>query len=137
MTETLKSTPVVEQIDLGPLDEFPVGSFKVIDVDSRAIGVLRSEVDELFAVLNHCPHRAAPVCRGRVSGTMLPSKPGCLDYAPDQLVLSCPWHGWEFDLRSGRALGGVSPSRLATFPVEVVAGRVLVSVRRRTPKNTR
>ena len=63
MTETLKSTPVVEQIDLGPLEEFPVGRFKVVDVDGRAIGVLRGEADVLFAILDHCPHRAAPVCR--------------------------------------------------------------------------
>jgi nitrite reductase (NADH) small subunit len=72
-----------------------------------------------FAVRNRCPHQAAPICSGLVSGTMEPSAPGELSYSEETLVVTCPWHRWEFELDSGESYGRVSGKRLVTYPVEV------------------
>jgi nitrite reductase (NADH) small subunit len=40
-------------------------------------------------------------------------------------VLHCPWHGWEFDLDSGRCPEDVR-MRVAVYPVKIESGRVLI-----------
>jgi nitrite reductase/ring-hydroxylating ferredoxin subunit len=78
---------------------------------------------------NHCPHMAAPVCRGAVTGTLLPS--AVYEYTPgrDGEILQCPWHGWEFDLQDGHHLAPGSPVRLRGYPTEVVDGVVSIQLR--------
>jgi nitrite reductase (NADH) small subunit len=103
---------------VGQLADFPEGRIRIVDVAGRSIGFYRRGRD-VYGVLNVCPHRAAPICRGEVGGTMLPSAPGELEYGLEGWVLRCPWHGWEYDIRSGRAVADVDPRRLRTFPVSV------------------
>lgn len=89
------------------LDEVPDGGKKIVAVPYRnkqiEIGVFRLGT-EYFAYRNVCPHAGAPVCQGRVGGTTLPSKVYEYQYSEGKKVLRCPWHGWEFDLRTGRHL---------------------------------
>jgi nitrite reductase (NADH) small subunit len=119
-----------ELVEVGALEDLTVGRFSLVNVDGKEVGLVRTADDRVFAVLNHCPHRGAPVCLGRVSGTMLPAPPGVLEYGLESSVLTCPWHGWEFELETGRALWGISRSRLRTYAVEIRDGRVLISVKR-------
>src|SRR5687767_9001963 len=58
----------------------------------------------LFAVANACPHHGGPLCHGRVSGTRLPGAPYEHRFGREGRILTCPWHGWEFDLETGAAL---------------------------------
>jgi nitrite reductase (NADH) small subunit len=58
----------------------------------------------LFAVANACPHHGGPLCHGRVSGTRLPGAPYEHRFGREDRILTCPWHGWEFDLGTGAAL---------------------------------
>jgi nitrite reductase/ring-hydroxylating ferredoxin subunit len=77
------------------------------------------------AYRNVCPHEGAPVCRGTISGTVLPSGVYEYRYDEDRKVLRCPWHGWEFDLSTGRHL--VDPGvRLRSYQVEAADGMVYV-----------
>ena len=73
---------------------------------------------EFFAIKNICPHQGAPLCQGSVHGTHRPSP--VFTYRPDLQgrVLRCPWHGWEFDIVTGKALYDAS-SRVATYACEV------------------
>lgn len=64
---------------------------------------------------------------------MLPSDPGELVYGLDGRVLRCPWHGWEFDVRTGESIGPVDQRDLAMFFVEVESGEVYADVRERLP----
>ncbi|WP_127587392.1 Rieske (2Fe-2S) protein [Paenibacillus koleovorans] len=66
---------------------------------------------------NVCPHAAAPVCVGMVTGTRLLSNVYEYEYGLDRQVLRCPWHGWEFDLATGRHLAG-GAAKLRGFEVE-------------------
>jgi 3-phenylpropionate/trans-cinnamate dioxygenase ferredoxin subunit len=89
----------------------------------REIGVLRRPDGGLTAVRNRCPHHGAPLCLGTVYERLV-GEPG--RYATSgRPVLRCPWHGWEFELDTGRCAD--EPSlRAAVYAVQVVDGRVLV-----------
>jgi nitrite reductase (NADH) small subunit len=102
-------------------------SCRVVMVRGRAIGVLRVG-DEFFALRNKCPHRGAPLCEGTVSGTFLPAQPHDYDYGLENQVLRCPWHGWEFDLRTGRSLFQPDEVWVKTYRVTVEDGEVFLHV---------
>lgn len=102
-------------------------SCRVVTVQGHRIGVLRVE-DEFFAVRNKCPHRGAPLCEGTVSGTFLPSRPNDYVYGMENKVLRCPWHGWEFDLETGKSLFQPEEVRVKTYRVTVEDGEIFLHV---------
>lgn len=118
--------------DVGACDDLKPGSRMIVEVDGKSIGVFNIG-GTYHAVLNHCPHHDAPVCRGRLSGTMVPSNPGEYVGGLRDMVLRCPWHGWEFNIETGKCIFGVDRSSIRIYPVSVESGRILVelsSVRR-------
>jgi nitrite reductase/ring-hydroxylating ferredoxin subunit len=113
------------------IEEIPPGGRKIVDVAGRSIGVFNVH-GTFIAVLNVCPHALAPVCLGRLGGTTLPSPPGEFCWGREGEILACPWHGWEFDLLTGRALAGLRGrwrgARLRRYPVTVEGDTVLVTL---------
>ena len=81
----------------------------------------------LYAVRNVCPHQGAPLCRGTVSGTMLPSAPQEYVYGMEDRILRCPWHGWEFHLDTGESLTNAK-RRVRTYPVTIDGDSVFIDV---------
>src|SRR6516164_10111325 len=118
---------------IGPVAEFPLNEFRVLDVGGRSIGVVRTP-HGIYAVRNICPHQGAPVCRGMFGGTLMPSEPGEKEYGLDDCVVRCPWHAWEFDVRTGQALFGTSDKRLVTYLVEIRGDEVIVFLRGRSAR---
>lgn len=97
--------------EIGPGDRL------LVEVKRHSIGLFN--VNGTFvAALNVCPHELAPVCRGRLGGTTLPSDPGIYRWGRDGEILTCPWHGWEFGLLDGRMLADPR-IRLRLYPVEI------------------
>lgn len=92
-----------QQITVACVGEIAPGQRKIVSVDGRSIGVFNIG-GAYRAYLNLCPHALAPVCRGRVGGTTLPSAPGTFEWGRVGEILACPWHGWEFDLLDGNCL---------------------------------
>jgi nitrite reductase/ring-hydroxylating ferredoxin subunit len=113
---------------LARADQFRCGVMRLFVVEGRDIGVVKLSSGEFRAVLNRCPHKGAPVCRGTVGGTWPPSAPGELAYDGERDVLTCPWHGREFDLATGQELYQPRPGRLRLYPIDVVDGIVAVAV---------
>lgn len=74
---------------------------------------------EFFAVRNVCPHQGASLCRGELYGTLDSSAPGEYRHGTSQLMLRCPWHGWEFDVRTGRSWFDPGRTRVRSYPVTV------------------
>lgn len=105
------------------LDDIPARGPLMVRVGALEIGLYRVQ-GEVVAWRNRCPHMAAPVCRGVVTGTRLPSAVYRYQLGRDGEILQCPWHGWEFDLLSGEHLASGSAARLRGYPVEVVDGVV-------------
>jgi 3-phenylpropionate/trans-cinnamate dioxygenase ferredoxin subunit len=127
MTMTLSRQTRTRHV-VAAIEEFPVGARKIMRLGGREIGVFRTSAG-LFALRNSCPHQAAPLCLGTVTGTTLPSAPGEYIWGKEGEVLRCPWHGWEFDLTTG--LGLYDPykhERVATYEVREEDGNVVVFV---------
>ena len=117
------------EVGVGPEERFVTGRFVMADIPGQNIGVVRLRDGQLRAVRNVCPHKGAPICRGIVGGTWMPSEPGSLLYDREGEVLACPWHGWEYDLDTGMEMFRDVPTRLRFYPVTVRDGQVYVTVR--------
>lgn len=131
MADTARVTSVV----VGRVEAMPPGSCTiVVPFRGRAgIGVFNVG-GEFFALRNLCPHKQGPLCTGFVSGRMVADAPpttgadeGGLAWADEGEIIRCPWHLWEFEIRTGRCL--VDPTvRAKTYPVIVRDGEVIVQV---------
>lgn len=106
------------------VEELPVGSSKIIEVGRVTVGVFNVD-GTFYAVRNVCPHHGAPLCLGDIVGTMLPSEVGTYEYGLDKLLIQCPRHNWEFDLRTGEQFPS-QDKRARVYPVKVEDGHVLV-----------
>lgn len=88
----------------------------IVEVQGMELGIFLVD-GQYYVWRNVCPHAAAPVCAGRISGTRMPSMVYEYEFGRDQEILRCPWHGWEFDLKTGRHLVDASV-KLRGFHVE-------------------
>jgi nitrite reductase/ring-hydroxylating ferredoxin subunit len=83
---------------------------KVVRRDGKQI-LLVARAEGVFAIANRCPHEGYPLSDGTPG-------PGC--------VLTCNWHNWKFDLRTGEALVGRDPVR--TYPVAIREGEIFLDL---------
>lgn len=100
------------------VDEIPVGGRKVVEVAGRAIGIFNINGD-YFAIRNSCPHQGGPLCRGRVTGFLMATAPGHYTYTRRGEIVRCPWHGWEFDIKSGQSWFDPAKTRVRNYKVTV------------------
>jgi nitrite reductase (NADH) small subunit len=120
-----------QQFDIGAVRDFPPGSHPILKVGGREVGVYNVD-GKYYAVQNICPHALAPICRGPIGGTMMPSRPGDpFELGMAGRVLRCVWHGWEFDVVTGQALFGIDKRKLKTFPISEQDGRLVITMRPR------
>ena len=94
------------------LGDVPVLGARVVDSASHGrIAVFRSAADEVFAVLDKCPHKAGPLSQGIVHGN----------------TVTCPLHSWKINLDTGEAQApdvGCTKS----FAAKLENGEVFLSV---------
>ncbi len=101
-------------------DEIGPGERKIVDVGGRSVGVFNVG-GEYFALLNHCPHAGAPLCEGVLTGLVEPTLPGDpVRYSRRGEMLRCPWHQWEFDVRTGQSWFDPRRVRTRSYDVERV-----------------
>lgn len=105
-------------------DELGDGDRILVDVEGREIAVFNSG-GEFHAVLNFCPHQGGPLCEGLLDGTLTMTDEWEWTYGSEGEVVSCPWHGWEFDITTGEHLSN-SEHRVPTYEVVVRDGEVYV-----------
>jgi nitrite reductase/ring-hydroxylating ferredoxin subunit len=103
---------------VGKVSELPPGERKIVEVQGRSIGVFNVH-GTYYALRNSCPHQGAPLCLGAITGMTMPSKPGEYVWAREDEILRCPWHGWEFDVTSGRSVCNPHRTRVKTYEVTV------------------
>ena len=101
-------------------NELPPGTRRIVSVGSRSIGVFNVG-GRYHALRNVCPHQGAPLCEGPLTGTALPGPPGTFRYGREGEILRCPWHGWEFDVTSGRSIFNPHAVRVRSYRVAVEA----------------
>ncbi len=106
-------------------DELKPGERRIVDDGKQGIGVFNVD-GKFYAIKNVCPHAGAELCRGTIHATHKPSDVGEFAPAYHGRILRCPWHGWEFDVVSGKGLYDRN-GRVATYVVEIdEAGNVVV-----------
>jgi 3-phenylpropionate/trans-cinnamate dioxygenase ferredoxin subunit len=103
---------------VGRAGELPPGSRRIVEAEGRTIGVFNVH-GNYYALRNSCPHQAAPLCLGSIKGMTMPSKPGEYIWARDGEIVRCPWHGWEFDITTGRSIFNPHKMRVKTYEVTV------------------
>ena len=124
MSEAAAPASTGRRFFLCDASEVPPGKRVVRDVGGRSIGVFNVG-GRFFALHNRCPHRGGALCLGPVTGTALPTDDYRYDYGREGEIIRCAWHGWEFEIASGRCLVDARV-RARTFPVEVEDGAVYV-----------
>lgn len=98
-----------EFIPVLSLQELPEHGFKAVEVQGRSILVGRIQ-GELFAWVDRCPHAGAPLRIGKLRGQ----------------ELTCAWHGWTFDMLSGKSLPDNPAFHLTPLPVKVQDSQIFV-----------
>jgi 3-phenylpropionate/trans-cinnamate dioxygenase ferredoxin subunit len=101
------------------------GQCKIVSVAGREIGVFNVD-GRYFALANRCPHEGGPLCQGRIVALVQSDGPGHYALTRDREFLRCPWHGWEFDIRTGQSWCDPKSTRARQFHVMVEPGEALV-----------
>lgn len=114
------------EVVIGRADEIPLGGKKIVQIDRLSIGVYHLE-SGFHGILNFCPHQGAELCKGTVHGTYRPGEVSEFNPALEGRVLRCPWHGWEFDIVTGKGLYD-DRGRVSTYEVKVTDSGQLVVV---------
>ena len=95
-------------LDIGPIDAIPLPGARKVVTPKGCVAVFRTGPAEAFATSNTCPHKGGPLAEGIVHGAKV----------------TCPLHNNVVDLTTGESEEG----RVATYPVEVRDGRILLDV---------
>lgn len=116
-----------KEVEIGRVEEIPAGGRKIVQVGHLSIGVFRL-ADGFYALRNQCPHQGAELCKGSLHATHRPGAAGEFTPALAGRVLRCPWHGWEFDVVTGKGLYDAR-DRVSTYEIRVKDdGRLCVVV---------
>jgi 3-phenylpropionate/trans-cinnamate dioxygenase ferredoxin subunit len=107
------------------VSELPPGSRKLVHVKGRPIAVFNIG-GEYFGLLNRCPHQGGSLCDGVLTGLVESSGPGQYRYTRKGEILRCPWHGWEFDIRTGQSYCDPQRVRTKSYQVEIEPGTTVV-----------
>ena len=91
-------------------DEVPAGTIREFAVEGKAIAV--ANVDgKLFAINNVCLHRGGPLGEGELAGQ----------------VVTCPWHGWRYDVTSGKVVNNPAVG-VENYPIEVRGEDIFIDI---------
>ena len=99
---------MAEKHRVGTLSELAGGKSLSAKIGKQAIAVFMVD-GAVIAAEGKCPHAGGPLHKGELSGSML----------------SCPWHGWTYDLKSG-ACEEDSEVRLPLFDVQIEGEDIFV-----------
>ncbi len=119
------------EVYIGREDEFADRDRKVVAEGDLEIGVFLVD-GAFYAYENRCVHRGGPVCQGRilnrVEEVLAEDKTSLgLKWSDQDVHIVCPWHGYEYNLKTGRH-PGYKAARLRPFEVRLKDGEVYVVV---------
>jgi nitrite reductase/ring-hydroxylating ferredoxin subunit len=103
-----QTTDFVKVAELAELDE---GEMLAVEVDGEPICLARVNGD-ICAFTDNCTHISGPLSEGELDGE----------------VLTCPWHGAQFNVRTGKVLRGPARQDILTYSVKVDNESILVSL---------
>jgi len=98
-------------VEVGTKDQFEPGSRQCVQANGQELVVFNLD-EQFYAIENVCPHAGMPLDQGSLDGR----------------VLTCPFHGYAFDVADGRNVDDERETPVETFPVKVEDEKVLVEV---------
>jgi nitrite reductase/ring-hydroxylating ferredoxin subunit len=101
---------MAEFVKVASLSELPPGSSRAVEVRGQALALYNVD-GAVLATGNTCPHRGGPLGEGDLAGQ----------------VITCPWHGFQYDVKSGRCLTNPALA-IACHPVRLDGDSILVEV---------
>src|SRR5213592_4210167 len=117
-------------IVVGVKEDVLEGGRVVVDVEGTEVGIFRLD-GRLYAWENRCMHAGGPVCQGKLMNRVVErldeGKRSLGDDFADELHIVCPWHGYEYDVRTGRHPADPQ-ARLRRIEVEEDGGEILVRI---------
>src|SRR6476620_11549149 len=102
-------------IEVSDLNDLPNNSTKIVSLGVTKIALFNFN-NEISAMANSCLHKAGPLAMGRV------------EQKYDGWYVTCPWHGWEYNIKTGSAPPGYFDQQ-ALYEVKVENGKILLSER--------
>jgi 3-phenylpropionate/trans-cinnamate dioxygenase ferredoxin subunit len=110
---------------LARASEVAPGTCKIVTAMGREVGIFNVG-GEYYALSNRCPHMGAELCKGWIVGLAEPGEPGEYKLVRQGEFIRCPWHGWEFDIKTGQSWCDPDSVKARKFKVEVETGSKLV-----------
>lgn len=107
------------------VDSFAEREIRAVEANGKNLVLLRLG-EEFFALADRCPHGGAKLSGGRVSNTVESDEPGDYRVCRQGEMLKCPWHGWEYDVRTGQSWSDPKSTRTRAFAAESIDGAELV-----------
>jgi nitrite reductase/ring-hydroxylating ferredoxin subunit len=94
---------------VGKISEFKDGDRRIVYAGEREIGVFRHD-GQFYAYSNVCLHQGGPACEGltiaKVEERIMPDKTSRgLYFSETEMHFVCPWHGYEYDIKTGEFVG--------------------------------
>ena len=112
--------------ELLPLDDLPPGEMRGVDVGGVSVCVVRTPAGDVHAVRDVCGHMGAKLSNGYFLQTIVGPKVREYALADGEFVVRCPWHGYEYDVKSGQCLADTSRARVRVFTVVVEDGKIYI-----------
>lgn len=94
---------------IAEVKNIPEGTAKLITLKDGTEVALFHCNGKFYALANTCPHMGGPLCEGEI----------------DHTQVTCPWHGWQFDLTSGSCTNG-GWENAKTYQVEVNGDEIII-----------
>ena len=110
---------------VAPASNIQPGDRKLFTVKGRPIAIFNLGGD-FFGLFNRCPHQGGSLCDGIVTGLVRSDSPGDYQFERKGEIVRCPWHGWEFDIRTGKSYCDPDRIRTRAYAVERAAGVDLI-----------
>lgn len=98
---------MAELVTVAKTSEIGAGQAKAVDVKGQTIALFNVG-GKFYAIEDTCTHVGGPLSEGEVQGT----------------AVTCPWHGAQFDVTSGKVLGPPAGEGVKNFPVRVEGGEI-------------
>ncbi len=101
---------MAEFLKVATLSELAPGTCKPVEAGGKVVALFNVD-GNIYALDNTCLHRGGPLGEGTLNGD----------------VVTCPWHGWEYNVRTGEKVN-VPAVKVATYPVQVEGNDIKVAV---------
>lgn len=106
-------------------DEILPGERKLVNVRGRPILIFNLDGD-YFGILDRCPHQGASLCKGKLVGLVEADRPGQYNFTRNNEIIRCAWHGWEFDIRTGKSRCEPEKIKATRYNVETKIGSDII-----------